>query len=102
MDVHNNPDFHAFVAAYASFVTDVYKLDTELGRLVHIEPGNYQDIVNIHLDWAFQDLVRGYRDRTAGDDLASEWLLDKYRHLWGRAWLALPISVRSKYKQVGG
>jgi len=102
MNVYKNVDFYSFVESYASFVTDVYRLDTKRGRLVNIEPGNYSDIVNTHLDWAFQDLVCGMRDRTIGDDLASEWLLDKYRQLWGRAWLALPVSIRSKYKSVGG
>ncbi len=102
MDVHKDPDYYAFVAAYASLVPDKYEVDIKCGRLRNRDPGNYRDIVNIHLDWAFHDLVKGYRDGTAGDDMAGEWLLDKHRNLWGRAWLMLPVTVRAKYKQVGG
>ena len=95
MDVRKNPDFIAFVAAYASLVPDKYEVDRKAPyRLINLV--SYSDIVNTHLDWAFQDLALN------GDDMASEWLLDKDRRLWGRAWLALPVSVRSKYKWVGG
>lgn len=96
MDVRKNPDFITFVAAYASFVPDNYEVDRKAPhRLINLV--SYSDIVNTHLDWAFQDLALN------GDDMASEWLLDhRDKHLWGRAWLALPVSVRSKYKSVGG
>lgn len=73
-------------------------------RLLNKEPGNYSDVINTYLDWSFQDLVLGHNDGMTGDDIAGEWLLSTTytRHLWGRAWLMLPVSVRSKYKLVGG
>ena len=105
MDVHKNTDYHAFVAAYASLVPEKYEVDRKNPhRLLNKEPGNYSDVINTYLDWSFQDLVLGHNDGMTGDDIAGEWLLSTTytRHLWGRAWLMLPVTVRAKYKQVGG
>ena len=102
MDVHKDPNYYSFIEAYASLVPEKYKLNKKWACLVNKEEGNYSDSINTYLDWAFQDLVLGYRDGTTGDDMAGEWLLDKHRHLWGRAWLMLPVTVRAKYKQGGG
>jgi hypothetical protein len=102
MDVRKNVDYYSFLEAYASLTGGKYKVDTKHVILVHNSDYPKDAYQNHMLEWAFQDLICGYRDGTTGDDIAGEWLLDKHRVLWARAWLSLPISIRAKYNKAGG